>query len=213
MSPKEDTFASAGADDTVRLWDLRTTECTGVMRFAPTGETRHRTMIAYDPSGVVFAAAGAGQHVKLFDVRSYDKGPFVTFTPEPLQAAPADFSSMKFSLDGKLMLLSTTQGRVLLLDAFDGKLMQTFTGHDNTNQLPLEACFSPDADFVLSGSEDGTIWRWRVSTAEALPVLRGHAGPVGAIKVNPTRAQLASACTAVCLWLPQPQGGGMPTGM
>ena len=34
MSPKEDTFASASADDTVRLWDLRTTDCTGVIRFA-----------------------------------------------------------------------------------------------------------------------------------------------------------------------------------
>lgn len=211
MSPKEDTFASAAADDTVRLWDLRTTECTGVMRFTQTGETRRRTTIAYDPSGVVFAAAGAGQHVKLFDVRSYDKGPFVTFTPDPLLAAPADFSSMKFSLDGKLMLLSTTRGQVLLLDAFDGKLLQTFSGHANTNQLPLEACFSPDADFVLSGSEDGTIWRWKVSTAEALPALRGHVGPVGAIKVNPTRALLASACSAVCLWLPNQQG--MPTGM
>lgn len=206
MSPKEDTFASAAADDTVRLWDLRTTECTGVMRFTQTGETRRRTTIAYDPSGVVFAAAGAGQHVKLFDVRSYDKGPFVTFTPDPLLAAPADFSSMKFSLDGKLMLLSTTRGQVLLLDAFDGKLLQTFSGHANTNQLPLEACFSPDADFVLSGSEDGTIWRWKVSTAEALPALRGHVGPVGAIKVNPTRALLASACSAVCLWLPNQQG-------
>ena len=80
-------LTSAAADDTVRLWDLRTTECTGVMRFTQTGETRHRTTIAYDPSGVVFAAAGAGQHVKLFDVRSYDKGPFVTFTPDPLLAA------------------------------------------------------------------------------------------------------------------------------
>ena len=57
---------------------------------------------------------------------------------------------------------------------------------------------------MLSGSEDGTVWRWRTATGEALPPLQGHTGPVGALKVNPTRMLLASACSALCLWLPQP---------
>ena len=64
--------------------------------------------------------------------------------------------------------------------------------------------FGPDAEYVLSGSEDGTVWRWRTATGEALPPLQGHTGPVGALKVNPTRMLLASACSALCLWLPQP---------
>ena len=44
----------------------------------------------------------------------------------------------------------------------------------------------------------------RTATGEALPPLQGHTGPVGALKVNPTRMLLASACSALCLWLPQP---------
>ena len=83
-------------------------------------------------------------------------------------------------------------------------LERVFSGHDNSRQLPLEPCFGPDAEYVLSGSEDGTVWRWRTATGEALPPLQGHTGPVGALKVNPTRMLLASACSALCLWLPQP---------
>lgn len=198
----------------------------------------HRAAIAFDPQGLVFAAAGGGGQTKLFDVRAYGKGPFTTFAPDV--GGPVNFSCVKFSYDGKLMLLGTTQGTLLLLDAFNGELVRSFSGHDNAQQLPLEACFrcgaaegasnrlaprlrhphaprappcrSPDADFVLSGSEDGTIWRWRVQSGEALPALQGHAGPVGALKVNPTRMMLASACSALCLWLPLPQQQ-QPTGM
>ena len=189
----------------------------------------------------------------MYDVRAYEKGPFARFTPDA--GGPIDFSSVKFSHDGKLMLLGTTQGRapravedgragglprrpprpparsasasassgpppaspsslgrrcawaglvrhtpalcgtqVLLLDAFSGALERVFSGHDNSRQLPLEPCFVPDAEYVLSGSEDGTVWRWRTATGEALPPLQGHTGPVGALKVNPTRMLLASAC-------------------
>ena len=43
------------------------------------------------------------------------------------------------------MLQSTTQGKVLLLDAYKGDLIQSFSGNDNATGMPLEACFSADA--------------------------------------------------------------------
>ena len=155
---------------------------------------------------MVFAASGGGGQTKMYDVRAYEKGPFATFAPDA--GGPIDFSSVKFSHDGKLMLLGTAQGKVLLLDAFTGDLIRAFTGHSNSERVPLEACFSPDAEYVLGGSEDGSIWRWQTSNGQPMPPLTGHTGPVSAIKCNPTRMLFASACSLLCMWLPTPQPSG-----
>lgn len=201
MSPKEDIFASASMDDTARLWDLRHTNCAGVMRFQGGG---HRPAVAFDPQGIVFAAAICGGRIKMFDVRAYDKGPFLTFLTGDLGGSKS-FSSIKFSNDGNAMLVATTQGVHALLDAFSGKVINSYTGHPVATEgtpKPLEACFSPDSEFVLAGGEDGGIYRWETRTGKALPTLREHKAPVRAIKCNPTRMMIASADTALCMWLP-----------
>ena len=185
-------------DDTARIWDLRSTNCQGVMRFAGGG---NRPAAAFDPHGLVFAVAIGGSQIKLFDVRAYDKGPFATF--EPSLGGSKSFACIKFSNSGKLMLLTTTDGSVILLDSFTGALLSVLTGHMNTQGMPLEACFTPDGQFVVAGSEDGGIYRWHTGTGmQSGTVLREHTCPVTAIKCNPTRMMLASACSTLCLWLP-----------
>jgi len=144
---------------------------------------------------------------QLFDVRAYDKGPFLTFTPDighPAPGHPMSFSGIKFSNDGKLILVSSCHGVHALLDAFKGGLLRTFTGHSHGVEVPLEACFSPDSEYVLCGGADGTIWRYRSGTGQALPPLREHAAPVKSIRCNPTRMLLAcgDGDGFTSLWLP-----------
>lgn len=62
MSPKEDVFASASLDDTIRIWDLRSTDCQAAMRFDGGGG---RPAVAFDPQGVVLAVAISGGQTKV----------------------------------------------------------------------------------------------------------------------------------------------------
>lgn len=67
MSPTDDTFLSGSLDKQLRLWDLRSPNCQGLMHL--TG----KPVAAFDPEGLIFAAGVSSEVVKLYDLRSFDK--------------------------------------------------------------------------------------------------------------------------------------------
>jgi len=196
MSPIDDTFLSGSLDKTIRLWDLRSPNCQGLMNLPG------RPVAAFDPEGLIFAAGISSESLKLYDLRSFDKGPFATFRMQ--QDKDCDWTGLKFSPDGKLILVSTNGQVIRLIDAFQGTPLQTFVGHTNLKGIPLEASFSPDSQFVFSGSTDGKIHCWNTDTGSKVVVLNGdHTGPVQHIQFNPKYMMVASACSNMAFWLPQ----------
>jgi len=193
LCPKNDQFLSSSLDETVRLWDLRTNACQGLLK------VKGRTLVNYDPQGLIFATASANNTVKLFDNRSYDKGPFSTFQVPHIR--PVEWASMKFSPDGKYVLLAANENVIFLVDSFSGSKLRVFNSHANENSY-LEASFSPDGQFISSGGEDGIIHIWSATTGEEKSVLPGHAGPVTTTEWNPRYQMLASSCSNLVFWLP-----------
>ncbi|QQP58440.1 WD40 proteinlike [Caligus rogercresseyi] len=173
-------------DHTVRLWDLRVATCSGVMNV--TG----KPVVAFDPEGLSSLVGVQSEQVKLYDLRSYDKGPFT-----------CEWTSLRFSPHGKYILLSTN-GRVLrLLDAFNGTPLQTLSGQLNNKGIPIQGSFSPDSQFIISGSTDGRIHVWKAEDGNKVCVLNGgHAGPVQCVEFNPSFMMMASACSHLNMWLP-----------
>jgi len=198
MSPVDDMFLSGSMDKTLRLWDLRSPNCQGLMHLTS------RPVAAFDPEGLIFAAGVNSESVKLYDLRSFDKGPFASFRLTAEKGC--EWTGLKFSPDGKTILLSTNGSVIRLVDAFHGNPLQTFSGHVNNinnKSIPLEASYSPDSQYVFSGSTDGKVHVWSTeSGAKVCSFIADHTGPVQCVQFNPKFMMLASGCTNMAFWLP-----------
>eukprot|EP00128_Syssomonas_multiformis_P009855 Colp12_sorted_trinity150504_noHs@24494 len=195
VSPLDDTFLSSSEDCTVRLWDLRSQNCQGLLNCTST------PVVAYDPQGVAFAVGLNSEKVKLYDIRSFDKGPFDTFEVKRDPTLSYQWRHMQFSADGKHLLISTDSNLVFLLDAFQGSVKMVYGARSNSSGRPIEASFSPDAQFVLSGSDDGQVHVWETQSGHEVVKLVGAAKPVTTVRHNPKLLMLVSAGAELGFWL------------
>lgn len=134
VSPSNNTFLSTSLDKTLRIWDLRMQDCQDVVHISG------RPVAAYDPDGIVFAVAinsGSGC-IKLYDTRMFGKGPFTAFKIS--DEKDCEWTTLKFSNDGKTILICTDGLTTLLIDAFFGTHLRTLTGKKKR--------FLCDSDFV-----------------------------------------------------------------
>ena len=61
--------------------------------------------------------------------------------------------------------------------------------------IPLEASFSPDSQFVLCGSSDGKIHIWSVEKGNKVAVLNSdHLDTIQCVQFNPKNMMFASTC-------------------
>lgn len=156
MSPLDDTFLSTSYDESVRLWDLRISKAQAIVPSVVP------SCIAYDPSGLVFALGNPENYeIGLYNIRSLKSGPFLTIK---VNSDFNQWNKLEFSNDGKYILLASSVGRQLILDAFDGSQLFELTG---TKAFPLRefmdsgsACFTPDGKFTLATDYNGKIALW-----------------------------------------------------
>ncbi|KAJ4962956.1 hypothetical protein NE237_022895 [Protea cynaroides] len=156
LCPRKECFISGSLDRTVLLWDQRAEKCQGLLH------VQGRPAISYDEQGLVFAISFGG-YVRMFDARKYEKGPFDIFS---VGGDVSDANVVKFSNDGRLMLVTTMDGHIHVLDSFRGTLLSTYNVKPVPCNSTLEASFSPEGMFVISGSGDGSVYAWNVRTGK-----------------------------------------------
>ncbi|KAJ8443619.1 hypothetical protein Cgig2_019601 [Carnegiea gigantea] len=214
LCARNELFISGSLDRTVLLWDQRVEKCQGLLR------VQGRPAAAYDDQGLVFAIAFGG-YIRLFDTRKYEKGPFDIFS------VGGDFSDanvVKFSNDGRLMLLTTTDGYIHVLDSFRGTLigiiraLGDFRGPSPPSNSGLQenvygliqliSTLRINVDrrkmaFVhIASSGDGSVYAWSVRSGKEVASWVSTEKEPPVIKWAPGSLMFATGSSELSFWIP-----------
>lgn len=74
-------------------------------------------------------------------------------------------TSIKFSKNENFIVVGSSSGSVILLDAQSGEVLQNFYGHTN---VVSDVAISPDNQWLISGSLDGTTKVWNLRTGKLM---------------------------------------------
>ncbi|ODV97693.1 hypothetical protein PACTADRAFT_36691 [Pachysolen tannophilus NRRL Y-2460] len=206
MAPVDDVFLSSAYDDSVRVWDLRSSACQGFMN------CKAPSLISFDPTGMVFGIGSNNTNeIGLYDFRNYDKDPFATFDIN----VNMNWNKLEFSNDGKYLIVTDAANEChLVVDAFDGVIRAKLIG---TKKFPNRnypstgsTTISPDGRFVYGGSGNRSVMIWDLQEIQKDDInkqifpckeLNSDQGLPRMCLFNPRMLTFATADTAVTLWL------------
>ncbi|MFF5188648.1 helix-turn-helix domain-containing protein [Streptomyces sp. NPDC000345] len=153
FSPVADLLATAGADGTVRLWDLRVGTPTAGPLSGHEGSVR---AIAFSPDGRLIATGGADGTVRLWDP--------VAASPSgcPLTGHTGPVGCVAFSPDGRLVASAGDDATVRYWSPATGRSAgEPLTGHEG----PVTGLsFSRDGGLLSSAGTDRTVRLWLTPT-------------------------------------------------
>ncbi|KAI9810336.1 MAG: WD domain protein [Pycnora praestabilis] len=183
FSPKGNMLVSGSYDEAVFLWDVRTAR---VMRSLPAHSDPVGGVDFVRDGTLVVSCAGDGL------IRIWD-----TATGQCLRTLVhednAPVVSVRFSPNGKYVLAWTLDSCVRLWNYVEGRCLKTYQGHKN-ERFSIGGAFGVYGDeaFVVSGSEEGTIVIWDVTTKRMLQRLTGHDGVVLGVDTLPNASAIVS---------------------
>ena len=179
FSPDGNAILSASDDNTLRLWDARSGECTLTL----TGHSDPVSGCAFSPDGNAILSASHDHTLRLWDARSGE----CTLT---LTGHSHWVWGCAFSPDGNAILSASDDNTLRLWDARSGECTLTLTGHSGW----VSGCaFSPDGNAILSASDDNTLRLWDARSGECTLTLTGHSGWVSGCAFSPDGNAILSA--------------------
>ena len=166
-----DVFASGGSDQTIRIWDARSrNSCIQTLG----REFFKDSVMSVDWADTYSLLGGCVDGcVKEFDVRTG-------------RVVVDDFGDPVTSVDAteRYLLVACMGSDIRLLDRADGRLLQSFSGHQH-RYSKLTAVMASDEERVVSCSEDGYLCVWETLRGSgSLYRVQAHRGEVTCVATS-----------------------------
>jgi len=168
------SLATAGAaDGTIKIWDLR------ILRSTQNQNTAKRYL--KDPIAILS-----------------------TYSGESTSERKRGISSIAVNVYGNRLIANSTDDRVCMYNLTSASLcrsqiteqpMTVFRGHTH-GSFYVKSKFSPDGDFIISGSGDHNAYIWEVDWPSRKPImLQGHKGEVSGVDWCTTDFTKIASCS------------------
>lgn len=185
-------FATGSFDKTVRIWDGRS-RSTQAIQVLDEARDSVSSLCFADFELITASIDGC---IRIYDVRMGEI---------KIDEIGSPVTSVSLSVDGNIILASSLDEKLRLLDKDDGSVYKEYMGHKNKD-FKIESIFSNDDAYVISGSEDGNIFFWSLEGGNIITCLKAHDKMVSGICYHPLEPFLlsVSADHTLKLWGKQP---------
>ncbi|MBD2413878.1 hypothetical protein FACHB389_27170 [Nostoc calcicola FACHB-389] len=188
FSPQGDRVASSSYDQTVKIWDIHTGKCLDTLK----KHTNRIWSIAFHPQGHLIASGGDDHAARVWEVSTGQ-------CTKTIQGHRNAIYGIAHNWQQNLLASGHEDQTIKLWDVNLNAPQQLKVGlqpfrilRGHSNRVFCVA-FSPNGQFLASGSADRTIKLWSPHTGKCLNTLHGHGSWVWAIAFAPDGNLLASA--------------------
>lgn len=187
------TLVSAGADGSIRFWNV----ATGQIERTLTGHTNALYKAVYSPNEKLIASSSRDTTARIWDVATGRE-------LHKLTGLKCSVKSVAFSQDGETLAVVGNDGMLKIWDVKTGKQLKSLVHSDSpdVDTSIYSIVFSQDGKIIYAGDGDGTVSEWNPATGKETNVWKAHNELVFTLTFSPDYRRLATGGynPAVKLW-------------